>query len=211
MKHPRKRCGLALATMLVLVLALVPAALAETMSQDQEVSITIIEEGVLWISVDEHIHFGDWYPGETADKHNFSANYTNTLPGDDSWSATVTATDFIRYEWVHPEGEDEGWHVPTDDTIPYQQLTIFPGYNQWATEMGVSFGPTATFSGDGDVSDPVTLFTAPGEFKGGFHTPGNDDGDDLAAWLEVNVPVETETGDDWRADYYATLTYTLTG
>lgn len=213
MKTTRARRGLALTAALLLVLTLVPAAMAETTSQDQYVSVGIIQEGILWIGVDDQIHLGNVYPGQLTAPHTFGTGYTNTLAGTAAWSATVTATNFVRYEWVHPEGDPDGSHQPTTDTISYTNLTIFPGYTTWAADNGVLFGAMAAFSGTGITSDAVGLFTAPGTFRGHFGTPHENDLDgNLAAWLQLDVPALVSFGDgEWQADYRATLTYTLTG
>jgi hypothetical protein len=197
---------------LLLVLTLVPAATAATTQQDQLVQVNVMEAGILWIGVDEHVHFGDVYPGQYTNQIMFGTGYTNTLEGTASWSATVTATNFLRYHWVHPEGYEEGWDEATTDTIAYTNLTIFPGYNHWAaTEAGVTFGPQAAFGGTGEISDPVTMFTA-GEWRGHFGTHYENWENDLAAWVQLFVPTDVAFGaGDWQADYRATLTYTLTG
>lgn len=209
MTTTRTRRGVAILATLLMVFALVPAAVAETASQDQTVSVTAIEPGILSIGVDDNINFGDVYPGQYTGEHTFGTNYTNTLESVAPWSATVTATEFVRYEWDDATQQ----HVATSDTFSYTNLTVFPGYDEWAaTEHGVEFGLQANFAGTLATSDPVTLFTAPAEFRGGFGTPHEDQDGNLAAWLELFVPAETAFGvDEWRADYVATLTYTITG
>jgi len=212
MTAARTRQGMAAFASFLLVFAMVPAALGQSASQTQDVEVYVTKAGILSIGVDEHINFGNLLPGQLSGQHFFGTNYTNTLESEQAWSATVTATEFVRWDWVDNYPDDDSYE-PTDDTFSYDTLTIFPGYDEWAhMEMGVQFGSQATFTGSGTVSDPVTLFNAPGTFRGGFGTGHEAHNGNQPAWLQIHVPTAVEHGQhDWRSHYTATLTYTITG
>ena len=216
MDRQRARRALSTILALLLVFAIVPMTAAAETTEDtatQEVVLDVVEPGVLRIEVDDHINFHEVYWGQISEQHDFHMSYRNTKEVGTTWSATVAATDFVRYEWVHPEGEPEGWEESTDDSFSAAgNLTIYPGLSLDAYEKGVRFGgPTP---GDPDVTvtfgdGPLTIMTAPDDFRGQFHPWTWDEGlneDIYRPWLQVDVPDGQPEG-----HYRAVLTYTLTG
>ena len=212
-----KRARRALSTFLALQLlfAILPMAAAETTEDTgtQEVVLDVVEPGVLRIEVDDHINFGEVYWGQISGQHEFHIGYRNTKDVGTTWSATVQATDFIGYEWVQPEEHEEGWEQPSGDSFAAEgNLTIYPGLSLDAYDQGVTFGgPTPTDPGATITfgAGPVTIMTAPVDFRGQFHpwTWDEDTNEDIyRPWLQVDVPDGTP-----EAHYKATLTYTLTG
>lgn len=116
--------------------------------------------------------------------------YTNTLNDGQSWSVTMTTTD-----WVNG-----------GNAIKFIDMTVTPGSTIGVGVGGVgtpTAGATATFSGTDTTpgttqSSPLTLATGTSSTQGIFTQSGST--------MAVTVPGGTPTG-----LYTGTITYTITG
>jgi hypothetical protein len=201
MKPGRAPMALFLIGTLLLAFAIAPMALAEEASKDQRVQVDVMAPDVLAINFHDDINFGPVLAGQQSDPFYFWIWYQNTYAEGTDWSASVTATEFEEYEW----NDDQQAEVPTGLTFGYDALKIFPGSNSGWEDQGVTFGTgETTFSGSGDVSDPVTVMTATATVRG-VVSPGGE-GPETDAYLQITPPSGTK-----QAQFRATLTYTVTG
>jgi hypothetical protein len=186
---------------LLLAFAVTPMALAEEASNHQRVQVDVLAPDVLAVSFHDEINFGPVLAGQQSDAFFFWINYQNTYPEGAGWSATVVATEFEQYLW----DDQQQTEVPSGVTFPYTGLSIFPGRNTDWEGQGVTFGTGLTdFSGSAEVSEPLTVMTAPGTVRGVVGPGGQGEWSD--PYLVLTPPPGTP-----QSQFRATLTYTVTG
>jgi hypothetical protein len=184
--------GTALATCLVVLLGLAPAAsaLAADPAADQDLEVDVVPEDVLGIVV-EDVTLGAVRPGAVVER-SFGMQVFNTTSA--GWQVSVEALEFSPSDELCPDGAgDAPWCLDGDDraaTIPLSHLHV----------RGASVdGVVAAEEGSLDLQPLILMRGAidPGRSWFGF--------EEDPPRVRLSVPGETAYG-----RYRTTLTYTIT-
>jgi hypothetical protein len=184
--------GTLLATCLVVLLGLAPAAsaLAADTAADQDLEVDVVPEDVLGIEVDD-VTLGAGLPGAVVER-SFGMQVFNTTTA--GWQVSVEATEFTAGDELCPDGAaDAPWCLDRDDraaTIPLSNLHV---------RGGSVDGVVVAEEGSLDLQPLVVM-------RGGME-PGRYrfDFEEDPPRVRLSVPAETAYG-----RYRTTLTYTIT-
>lgn len=187
-RKPHER--LVLLTAMALLLIPVAASAA-----DQTVDVQVLAEDTLSIDVEPEIYLDSVVPGVSTQLAEFGMGITNTKAT--GWDVDVTGTDLLAYDMDCDEQGENCTRVPTGPTIDASAIYVRGGdQDNWGD-------PTAIVASEGSLTaagTPFDLMTGTNVAYGSFGL------DEQRPAVRVDVPGD---GVDY-ANYYTTLTYTIT-
>lgn len=174
----------------VLMLLLIPAAVAA--GADQIVEVSVLPADTLSIDVEGEFGLDAVVPGGTTPERVFWMGITNTTSG--GWEVTVDGTDLQSFTLECDEWGENCQRTLTDplSTIDASNLYLRGGdQDNWGDE-------TAIVAYEGNLGAPLLLMEGTAVANGSFGI------DNPQPSVQLTVP-----GDATFGDYYTTLTYTI--
>lgn len=162
---------------------------------DQMVDVSVLEEGILTIDVEERFGLGVVVPGQETGRRPFFMEVTNTT--DTGWRVFADSTDLVTFEWEEPCDHHGCTPSPLDpgDTIAKGNLRIYGGDLDWWDDENVdviqSFEVIPGY-------DAGLLVEGTSQAFGRLHLGSPDPA------VMLIVPAEAALG-----DYFTTITYTI--